>query len=877
MPEERLWCPSLRAWVRVLERRELFGRAVAKVVTEDDVVRTVAADTLCASRPFETGEMLSVVAGARIWHALGSDLLLAPVVSRVIPLPHQFRVLRRALSGFPVRMLLADEVGLGKTIEAGLILKELKLRGMAERALVLAPKSLLLQWVAEMELHFGEAFDLVEPGAWGAGAGLRGENLWKRYRQVVTSFDAVKPRSSQKGWSAEKIERFNLERFHDLVGAGWDVVIIDESHKVAGAGDDVARFELASALAKAVPHLLLLSATPHSGKSDAFRRLLSLLDPASFPSGATVTRERVAPFVIRTEKRTTTDADGAPLFAPRTTRLLTVPFEPKHALQQRLYEEISEYVVAGYNRAQRGNQGSRLLLILIQRLMSSSTRAVRRFLERRLEVLAGGPAEWEGAEFAAGEETEPDEAAQLLLLTVPPSSREAEDVRRLLELAVRVEAGGPDARTEALYEQMMTLAREDGEPGKKFLLFTEFTATQEMLREFLEPRGYAVAVLNGGMDLAERKAAQECFREDAQVLISTDAGGEGLNLQFAHVVINYDLPWNPMRLEQRIGRVDRIGQKRAVRAINLALENSVEARVYDVLLTKLETILREFGVDKAGDVLDSREAGAQFEELARAALLQPETFETEFERVLVEIRRAAQDAQEARALYTEPVEPGDRPPTVPLRAWLRTLMADEEGGLPDDESGIDLSELTVERIHALRGHFAPGRPAPWLVVEGLEFELEAWFSLWRVGIADGLWRQQHVFSLCTTEGGGSYAKSAQRIWDELAAGRATVRFQQELAEYDFAAIERRAETEAALLYEGVVARSQERARRRLGALDLGYLARKSALGRIGLDTVREARRRELEEEYRRRRAEIATAAEALPDLQCLFLARMTLR
>ena len=318
--ENYLWCRSLNAWVRVLEQRTLFGRQVAKVMVEgDSAVHSVPAESLLAERPFDLPAALSTVAGARIWAALGSDLFLAPLVSKVMPLPHQLRVLRKALSGFPVRMMLADEVGMGKTIEAGLILKELKLRGVVERILVLAPKSLLLQWIVEMEALFGETFDLVLPGNWGADTALRGDNVWKRHAQVVTSVDSVKPKDGQRGWTREKVEKYNIERFYDLIGAGWDLVIIDESHKIAGASEDVSRYELAKELAKAVPHVLLLTATPHSGKSDAFRRLLSLLDPDSFGAGVPLTKNLVESVVIRTEKRSTTDAEGKPLFAPRST------------------------------------------------------------------------------------------------------------------------------------------------------------------------------------------------------------------------------------------------------------------------------------------------------------------------------------------------------------------------------------------------------------------------------------------------------------------------------------------------------------------------------------------------------------------------------
>jgi superfamily II DNA or RNA helicase len=873
-----IWCPTLNAWVRVLEERTLFGKQVARVMLEGgSSIHTVPLDILRSEHAFDLSSALSTIAGARIWNALGSDLFLAPLVSQVLALPHQFRVLRKAMHGFPVRMMLADEVGMGKTIEAGLLLKELKLRGMIERVLVLAPKSLLLQWIVEMDTLFGEPFDLVLPGDWGADVGLRGENAWKRYSQIVTSVDSVKPKESQRGWTQEKIARYNVERFHDLIGAGWDLAIIDESHKVAGASDDVSRYELAKELARAVPHLLLLTATPHSGKSDAFRRLLTLLDPGTFPTGVPLTRELVETVVIRTEKRTATDADGKPLFSPRSTRLLKVPFTPRHALQQQLYEEVSEYVVAGYNRAVRlGDRGSRLLLILIQRLMSSSARAIRRFLEQRLEVLGGGEAtvRLSGSDHLP-DETDMDEFAQGALFTVPTGGAERQDVERLLSLAVRVESTGPDARAESLYEQMMQIAMEDNDPSTKFLVFTEFRATQEMLAEFLEQRGYPVATLNGAMDISERKAAQECFRQEAQVLISTDAGGEGLNMQFAHVVFNYDLPWNPMRVEQRIGRVDRIGQTREVRAINLVLENSVEARLYEIWQEKLATILTEFGVDKTGDVLDSSEAGAEFERLARTALLKPEDLDNEFDRVVMDIRKAAAEAQQTRSLYTGSVEETDHLPNVPLRAWVDTMLGTEPQAQPFEEGDVDLSARVIERIDALTPFFAEGKPVAMLALDGLGFPLDGWFSLWKVGIAEGMWRQQSVFALFTTEDGKSFGKSAQRLWDEMATRHVALQVHGETPDYDFPALQRLAEQEAGALYNSVVHKTRVRARHRLSALELSYLARRTSLAQIGLDTVREARRRELEAEYQKRKSEINLVAEALPDMICLFLARVT--
>jgi SNF2 family DNA or RNA helicase len=176
---------------------------------------------------------------------------------------------------------------------------------------------------------------------------------------------------------------------------------------------------------------------------------------------------------------------------------------------------------------------------------------------------------------------------------------EKSEVEMLLELARETEAAGTDAKAEALLELIYKLQQEEGDPALKVLIFTEFVPTQAMLADFLESRGFSVTTLNGSMDLETRTRAQQAFSKDVRVLISTDAGGEGLNLQFCHVIVNFDMPWNPMRIEQRIGRVDRIGQKHVVRAINFVLEDTVEHRVRQVLEEKLEVIAQEFGVDKA--------------------------------------------------------------------------------------------------------------------------------------------------------------------------------------------------------------------------------------------------------------------------------------
>jgi hypothetical protein len=340
---------------QILSTQELWDETVHRVWLRDSdsVVRLRADQLKSIEHAPETTEagLAYAVAGAKVAEALTQDVLLAPIESSVIPLPHQIRALSRAVSGDRVRYLLTDEVGLGKTIEAGLILRELKLRGLVQRALVIAPKGLVTQWVAEMQTHFGEEFRLLVPGEFAAYRRFLGdENVWRSHNQIVCPMDSVKPLDSRRGWSPEQVAEYNRERFEDLVGAGWELVIVDEAHRLGGSTDQVARFKLGQGLAEAAPYLLLLSATPHQGKTDAFHRLVSLLDAESLPDVSSVTRERVQPFVIRTEKRRAINAEGKPLFRPRRTQLVPVSWKEQHKEQHLLYEAVTEYVREGYNQ-----------------------------------------------------------------------------------------------------------------------------------------------------------------------------------------------------------------------------------------------------------------------------------------------------------------------------------------------------------------------------------------------------------------------------------------------------------------------------------------------------------------------------------------------
>ncbi len=482
----------------------------------------------------------------------------------MIPLPHQLYALSRAMPDDRIRYLLADEVGLGKTIEAGLVFRELKLRGLVKRVLVVAPKGIITQWVQEMKTHFNEEFQLLTPGEFSLWRNLTGsENVWRHFDQVVCPIDAIKPVEKRRGWTREKLEAHNQERLGDLIDAGWDLIICDEAHRLGGSTDLVARYRLGKVLADAAPFLLLLTATPHQGKTDSFQRIMALLDRDEFFGPGSVRKEKVVRYVIRTEKRQAINERGDALFMPRMTKLVAVTWQERHQLQKQLYESVTEYVRLGYDQAIRQNrQYLGFLMLLMQRMVTSSTRAIATAMERRLDVLNStnvAEIDEEPVENDLREQDAQQQWENLLAIRLAGLKNEKSEVGLLLDLARRCEAQGPDARAETLLDILYDNQREENNPELKFLIFTEFVPTQEMLREFLEEHGFTVVCLNGSMDLDQRRRVQQSFAEKTRILVSTDAGGEGLNLQFAHVVINYDLPWNPMRIEQRIGRVDRIG------------------------------------------------------------------------------------------------------------------------------------------------------------------------------------------------------------------------------------------------------------------------------------------------------------------------------
>lgn len=578
---EWAWLRSASEPVEVLARSELWGREIAEIIVPSTQhCRRVGVAELAdlSSRRWLDAEVIWRAAATRAVALAADGDPLVGARGRVSLLPHQLSTLERALAMDRVRLAICDEVGLGKTITAGAIFSEMKARGRLRRVVVVAPRGVQLQWIAEMAERFGEEFVRVGPEGLPVDSGV---NPWRVFDQVVCSLDAVKPLRRRSGWSPEQVEAHNAARFRALLDAGWDMVIIDEAHHVAGSSEDVARHQLAVELTGVAPNVLLLSATPHSGKSDGFRRFLGLLDDR-FLRGQPVARSTVAPYVVRTEKRQAVDNVGRVLFQPRETSLRVAPYTDRE-MERELYEAVTEYVRSGWNAAKRqGRNPAAFLVLLMQRLVSSSTAAILAALEKRSAALGESGNQLtlfvdRGEDWA--ELTGEEQYEMLVNARGPAWATERAELTGLLRVAREAAAGGADAKVRAFFDLLGELRRSERDPNVKVLVFTEFVQTQDMLLGLLEQAGVPAVMINGTMGLAERALAQQAFRDHAQILVSTDAGGEGINLQFAHVVVNWDLPWSPSRLEQRIGRVDRIGQTHAVRAFNLVCEHSIEARV----------------------------------------------------------------------------------------------------------------------------------------------------------------------------------------------------------------------------------------------------------------------------------------------------------
>jgi superfamily II DNA or RNA helicase len=622
------------------EIKETVSAPVADLTTVETPTELLAAGGTSDYRQF----LLQLIASQIEAHLTQHEILSANNF-RIIPLPHQLISVSFVIDQFKPRCLIADEVGLGKTIEAVLVYEELALRGMVKRVLVVAPSGLTLQWRDELLFKFGEEFRVIDSYTFRTLQEAYGPkcNVWLTHDKVITSLDFVKPRKiafELKSEEKERREAHNSQVFDALASGQWDMVIIDEAHKLAKKehGGETARFKLAERLSQSVPIFLLLTATPHQGDSEKFLHLLSLIDPYRFHSLEQLTHENVRQVTVRNKKRGAIDFDKQLLFKQRITSTKEIDRRsPEDEIELRLYQSVSEYVRDYYKLAERENNRTFIfLLMLYQRMVSSSSKAIYDSLYSRLTrlVAVGKSMAEKGIESQSSEdditdieELDAQSAYDTLRLRQNTQLRDSAYLRqeiatleKCVDLARRAWQGRVDRKAKHLLEIIYEVIRRENNPSVKFLVFTEFVATQTYLVEVLESNGFKVACLNGRMNQEERLRQKKRFSDDYQILISTDAGGEGINLQFCHVVINFDLPWNPMKIEQRIGRIDRIGQSQIVLVFNLVLKETVEQHVRQILQRKLEAIAEEFGEDKTNDILSTLHEDFNFDKIFMMAV-----------------------------------------------------------------------------------------------------------------------------------------------------------------------------------------------------------------------------------------------------------------
>lgn len=626
--------------------RDSQARVKDQVVYRDDEARL---SVVTAGAPWSLdadGALLRLVSEAqRIHWAHLFDPYVAVSTSLVEPLPHQITaVYEEMLPRLPLRFLLADDPGAGKTIMTGLLIKELVIRGDLQRCLIVCPGSLVEQWQDELYEKFGLPFDILTRGV---AESARSGNIFQERDLLVARVD-------------------QLARGEDLRAqldqTDWDLIVVDEAHKMSATyfgreAKYTQRFRLGRQLSGLTRNFLLLTATPHNGKEQDFQLFLSLLDADRFEGRYRESAHQTdaGDLMRRMVKEQLVTFEGTPLFPER--RAETVPFtlSPEEA---QLYEDVTAYVREEFNRAEKLLEGKRrgtvgFALTVLQRRLASSPEAIYQSLKRRRERLEKNLREaelthrvlsWsEGMMDLNDDEIELleegladdlDETEDALVdqataaQTVEELEKEIRTLQSLEALAEDVRQRNGDAKWAALSKLLQSESMFKDTPGgrrrRKLIIFTEHRDTLEyLLRQIRRTLGRheAVVTIHGGVRRDDRRAVQEAFREDPEVsvLVATDAAGEGVNLQRAHLMINYDLPWNPNRLEQRFGRIHRIGQTEVCYCWNLLADETREGDVYQTLLKKLEQETKSLG-GQVFDVLGKAIPGQELKKLMMEAV-----------------------------------------------------------------------------------------------------------------------------------------------------------------------------------------------------------------------------------------------------------------
>lgn len=595
-----------------------------------ELIETTPAPTFDAdSHRFRLG-----VEARRIQVAFEHDMA-ALAVSNIQPLPHQLEAVYECFLREPrVRFLLADDPGAGKTIMAGLYMKELFLRRAGDRILIVTPANLRTQWARELAERFDLSFSQLDSGNYDAHPN---ENPWDVYDRVIVSRDFLKTDRVREAFDA-------CERV-------WDLAVIDEAHgftlALDGKGhitDRSERYKAAESLSRKTHRLILLTATPHSGRDSSLWGLLRLLDLDAWGDRMLSTPDVSDRYYRKISKELMVDMAGNKLFKDRHPQTLDFELEGD---EYELYEAVTNFVAKQLReiRGRDPRSAAGFALTTMQRRLASSIRAIRRTLERRVQriddaladpeayiqkrkafrdSLGVDPDDFEDLDEESQWQLEEQALAEWLPDTIAELNAEREALMPLLARAQEVEA----KRTERKLTELLDVVHRVGlkeDQSRKLLVFTEHKDTLDYLIENLRD-DFEVAKIHGGLKLHERIAQERYFRERAQIMVATEAAGEGINLQFCHLMVNYDIPWNPNRLEQRMGRIHRIGQTEDVYVFNLVAKNTREGAVLTVLLHKLENMAKALG-DPVFDVIGKTFAGYRLRELIEAVLIGEKTKE----------------------------------------------------------------------------------------------------------------------------------------------------------------------------------------------------------------------------------------------------------
>ena len=513
--------------------------------------------------------------------------------------PYQLACVNWVMQKLRQRALIGDDVGLGKTIEAGLILKELTARNRADRVLFVVPAHLQKKWIRDMDRFFD--IDLtVADRAWVEGEHRRlGEeaNVWNQdQQQLVTSMAFLRQDEFRPA-------------FRDTF---WDVVVVDEAHKAAKRDDSSSKTaKTVETVAGNSDSLLLLSATPHDGKGEAFRSLVEYIDPFLVAENRELSQETVDRVMIRRGKRDIYDDDGERIFPDREVNSVSVSMTHD---ERQFYRAVTDYVKNVYNRSEKLNEPAvGFAMALMQKRLVSSVGAIHATLHRRLDDLldeqtATDDLSEEAEAYLDSEDLDEDDKQQaedeISSLTVASNDEQLqEEIDTLRDLVSLAEDLPVDSKAQKVRRFISQLLEE--QPDEKLLLFTEYRDTLDYLLDFVQDEPWAdeILVIHGDVDKEERARIEDEFNHgQSRLLFATDAASEGIDLQHScHIMANYELPWNPNRLEQRIGRIHRYGQDKEVKVWNYLFNDTRESEIFEMLQTKVEEIRSKLG--NTADVL----------------------------------------------------------------------------------------------------------------------------------------------------------------------------------------------------------------------------------------------------------------------------------